>query len=105
MITNTQACVASIQTSSKGINHIAADTISPIKLQMKRTNDPMVTIGANVSTQQLPRKILLRAAAYETVRKQTVIPLQETKRETMMILKHNKSKLANEDANNRRNPD
>ena len=32
---NTQACVASIQTSSKGINKIAEDTLAPI--QMKKS--------------------------------------------------------------------
>ena len=104
MITNTQACVASIQTSSKGINQIAEDTLAPIQLQVTRTNDPMVIIRAKGSTQQPSRNILLRAAAYDTVRKRTVLPLQEMKRETMMILKKRKVKLANEDANTRRNP-
>ena len=64
----------------------------------------MVTIRAEVSTQQPPRNILLRAAAYDTVQKQTVLPLQEIKRETMMILKQKKVKMANEDANTRRKP-
>ena len=67
MITNTQACVASIQTSSKGINQIAEDTLAPIQLQVTRTNDPMVIIRAKGSTQQPSRNILLRAAAYDTV--------------------------------------
>ena len=52
MITNTQAMVASVQTSSKGINWIAEDTVAPIRLQVTRTNDPMVIIRAKVSTQQ-----------------------------------------------------
>ena len=38
MITNTQACLASVQTSSKGINQIAEDTLAPIKLLTTRTN-------------------------------------------------------------------
>ena len=44
MITNTQACVASVQTSSKVINQIAEDTLSPIKLQVTRTNEPTLII-------------------------------------------------------------
>ena len=52
MITNTQAMVASVQTSSKGINWITEDTVAPIQLQVTRTNDPMVIIWAKVPTQQ-----------------------------------------------------
>ena len=104
MITNTQACVASVQTSSKVINQISEDTLAPIKLQVTRTNDPMVIIRAKGSTQQPSRNILIRAAAYDIVRKQTVLPLQEMKRETMMIPKKRKLKLSNEDAKTRRNP-
>ena len=70
---------------------------------MTRTNDPMVIIRAKGSTQQQPRKILLKATAYDKVQKRTVLPLQEMNRETMMILKKRKVKLANEDANTRRN--
>ena len=44
MITNTQAMVASVQTSSKGINCITEDTVAPIQFQVTRTNDPMVII-------------------------------------------------------------
>ena len=36
MITNTQAIVASVQTSSKGINWIEEDTFSPIQLEVTR---------------------------------------------------------------------
>ena len=61
MITNTQSCVAFIQTSSKGIDHIAEDTIAPIKLVTTSNNDPIVIILAKGSIQQPPRKILLRA--------------------------------------------
>ena len=96
MITNTQACVASVQTSSKGINQIAEDTLTPIKLQVTRIKDPVVIIRAKGSTQQPSRNILFRAAAYDTLQKKTVLPLQEMKRETMMILKKRKVKLANE---------
>ena len=95
MITNTRACVVSIQTSSKGINHIAEDTLASIKLLTTRTNDPMVIIQAKGSIQQPPRKNLLRAAAYATVRKQTVLHIQEMKREFIMILKQKKVKLEN----------
>ena len=72
MITNTHACVASVQTYSKFINQISEDTLAPINLQVSRTNDPMVIIRAKGSTQQPSRKIILRAAAYDTVRKRTV---------------------------------
>ena len=65
----------------------------------------MVIIQVNSSTQQPPRNILLRVAAYETVRKRTVLPLQDMKREFMMILKKKGVKLENEESNNRRNPD
>ena len=44
MITNTQACVASIQTSSKVINQISEYTLAPIQLQVTRTNDPIMII-------------------------------------------------------------
>ena len=104
MITNTQACVASVQTYSKVINHIAEDKLATIKLQVTSTNDPMVIIRAKGSTQQPPRNILLWAAAYDTVRKQTVLPLQDTKIENMMILKNRKIKLENEDDNHKRKP-
>ena len=103
MITNKQGCISYVQTSSKGTNQIAEDTLAPIKLQVTSTNDPMVTIRAKVSNQQPLRKILLWAAAYDTDQKRTVLPLQDMKREPMMILKKKKVKPANEDANTRRN--
>ena len=104
MLTNTQACVASVQTSSKVINHISEDTLAPIQLQVTRTNEPMVIIRANGSTQKPSINILLRAAAYDTVQKQTVLPLQKMKRKTTMIHQQKKVKPANKDANTRRNP-
>ena len=67
METNTQVCVASIQSSSIGINHIKEDTLSPIKLLKTSTNNPMVIIQVNFSTQQLSRNTLLWAAQYDTV--------------------------------------
>ena len=67
MITNTQACVASVQTSSKFINQIAEDTLAPIKLQVTSTNEPMVIILAKGSTKQPSRNILLWSAVYDTV--------------------------------------
>ena len=104
MLKNTQACVASVQTSSKDINQISEDTLAPIQLQVTRTNDPMVIIRAKGSTQQPSRNILLRAAVYDTVWKRTVLPLQDMKIETMMIHHQKKVKLANKDANTRINP-
>ena len=95
--------VASVQTSSKGINWIAEDTVAPIQLEVTRTNGPMVISRAKGSNQRPPRKILLRAAAYDSVHKQTFLPLQEIKRETMMINQQKKVKLADEDANTRSN--
>ena len=80
MITNTQACVASAQTSSKGINNIPEDTISPIKLQVTTTKEPMVTIRAKGITQQKPINILLRVAAYDTLKNRTVLPIQDGER-------------------------
>ena len=80
MITNTQSCVASVQTSSKGVNLIAEDTVAHIQLELTRTNYPMVIIRTKGSTHKPSRKIILRAAAYDTVHKRTVLPLQEINR-------------------------
>ena len=104
MIKNTQAMVASSQTSSKVFNWIAEGTVAPIQLEVTRNNDPMVIIRLKGGNQQPSRNILLRAAAYDTVQKRTVLPLQEIKRETMMILQQKKLKPENEDASTRRKP-
>ena len=93
MITNTQACVASLQSSSKGIKQISEDSLAHIQLQVTRTNYPMLIIRVKVSIQQPSRNILLWATAYDTVQKRTVLPLQEMNRENMMILKQKKVKL------------
>ena len=103
MITNIQEMVASVQTSSKGVDFISEDTVAPIQLQVTRTNDPMVIIRAKGSTQQPSRNGLLPAAAYDTVRKRIVLPLQYMKRETMMIHQQKKVKMTYEDANTRSN--
>ena len=105
MITNTQLCVASIQTFSKGINQIVEDTIAPIKLLNIRANDPTVIIRAKVIIQQPYRNVLLQAAAYDTVQKQTVLPIQEMKIECMIILEKKKIKLPNEYTTITRRPD
>ena len=76
IITNTQAMVASVKTSSKGVNLIAEGTVAPIQLEVTSTNDPMVIIRAKGSTQQPSRNIFLRAASYDTVHKRTDLPLQ-----------------------------
>ena len=96
--------VASVQTSSKGINKISEDTVAPIQLQVTSTNYPMVIIRVKGCTQQPPRNIILQAVAYDRVQKRTVLPLQEMKRETVMILQQRKVKMANDDSNIRRNP-
>ena len=105
MITNTQACVSSVQTSSKGINYIEEDTLAPIKFKVTRTKDLMVFIREKGGIQQQSRNIFLRAAVYDTVRKRTVLPLQDMNREFMMLLKQKKVKLVNEDSATRSNPD
>ena len=76
-ITNTQACVASIQKYSKGINHIAEYKIVLFMLQVTRANEHMVIIRAKGSIQQQQRNIHLWAVAYDTVKNRTVLPLQE----------------------------
>ena len=76
IIINTQAMVASVQTSSNVINWVAEDTVSPIQLEVTSTNDPMVIIRAKGSTHQPSRKFLLWAAAYDTVQNRTILPLQ-----------------------------
>ena len=53
----------------------------------------MVIIRAKGSTQQPPRKIILRAVAYDTVLKRTVLSLYEMKIGTRMILKKKKLNL------------
>ena len=55
-------------------------------------------------TQQSPRNIILRAAAYDTARKITVIHIQDAKKECMAILNQKKVRLVN-DETSMRNPD
>ena len=43
--------------------------------------------------QQSFRNLVLRAAAYDTARKQNIVPIQETKEEHMKILKQKKARL------------
>ena len=89
---------------SKGISDISEDTIAHFELLTTSTNNPMVILRAKGSTRQPSRNIILWVGSYATVRKRTVLPLQEVKRETMMMLQQKKVKLANDDANTRRNP-
>ena len=63
----------------------------------------MVVVRAN-GMQQSSRNIIIRSAAYETVRKRTVIPIQEMKKECMAILNQKKLRLVN-DETSMRNPD
>ena len=65
----------------------------------------MVILLAKGSTQKPPRNILLRAVAYDTVPKQTILPLQNIKKEFMMIIIRKKVKMENADTTTRRNPD
>ena len=55
-------------------------------------------------TQQSSRKIILRDAAYDAMRKITVIPIQYMKRERMTILNKNKVRLVNDETSSS-NPD
>ena len=68
MITNTQACGASIQTFSKGINQIAEDTLALIKFVTITTNNLMVIIRAKSSTKQPPRKLFSGGSICHSVR-------------------------------------
>ena len=63
----------------------------------------MVFLQENGS-QQLSRNVVLRAAAYDAVKKKTVIPIQEMKKECMIILLQNKVRLVN-DVTSMGNPD
>ena len=63
MITNTQACVASVQTFSKGINHIAEDTLAPIKLQVTRTDE---TFRLYQSTKHTHTHLHMYVKTYQT---------------------------------------
>ena len=49
--------------------------------------------------QQSSRNILLKAAAYDTVRKRDIYPLQETKKKHMEILDKNKARPENYESN------
>ena len=79
LTTNTQACAAYIQLSygSKAgeINNISCQKVSPIKLQVTRTYDPMVVLQGK-GMQKSSGKIILRDAVYDAVRKITVTPIQ-----------------------------
>ena len=63
----------------------------------------MVVLRAK-GTQQSSRNIILRAAEYETVRKITVIPIQDMKKEFMAIINKKRVRLLN-DETYIRNPD
>ena len=86
---NTQACAASIQVFSgskaEEINEISHHTVATIEIQLTRTDDPMVVLQAKGS-QKSSRKISLWATEYGNVSRISVIPIQETKKECMMIL-------------------
>ena len=80
LTTNTQECAASIQVSpgskAEEINNISRHTVAPIKLQVTRTDDSMVVLRSKVMQHSL-RNIIIQDAAYDTVRKITVIPIQD----------------------------
>ena len=78
--TSTGVCAASLQVSSGDkndeINKISCCTFAPIEVQVTSTDDPMVVLYSK-GRQKLSRNIVLQAAAYDAVRKGTVIPIQE----------------------------
>ena len=80
---NTQACASSVQVSfrvkAEEIKNISLHIVAPIKLHVTRTDDPMVVLQAK-DTQQSLRNIILQAAAYDDVRKITVVPNQDMKK-------------------------
>ena len=81
--TNTQSCDSSIQVSSgakaEEINNISHQTVVPIELQVTRTEDPMVVLREK-DKQKSSRNIILRATAYDAVRKLIVVPIQDMKK-------------------------
>ena len=80
LTTNTQACAASVRVSSgakaEEIKNISRQKVVPIKLQVTRNDDTMVVLQEK-GTKQSSRNIILRDAAYEALRKRTVIPIQD----------------------------
>ena len=85
------------------INKISRCTVVSIEVQEIRTDDTMVFHRAK-SCQQSSRNIVPRAAEYDAMRKRTVIPIQEIKKECMMIL-HKKKEILVNDVISRSNPD
>ena len=79
LTTNTQACSASVQVSSgakyEEIYEMSRHKVAPIGVQESSTNDPMVVLQAK-GIQKSSRNIFIRAAAYDAVWKQTIIPIQ-----------------------------
>ena len=77
---NTQACAASIHvfygSKAEEINNISCHTVVPIKLQVTRTDGLMVVLWAK-GAQKSSRNIILRASAYDAVRKIKVTPVQD----------------------------
>ena len=67
------------------------------------TEDPMVVLQEK-GTKQSSGNIILLAAAYENVRKRTVILIQDMKKEFMEIINQKKVRLAI-DENSKRKPD
>ena len=84
LTTNTQACAASVQLSSgdkaEEINNIWRQTVAPSELQGPMTDDPIVVLREK-GEQQSSRSIILQDAAYEAVKKITVIHIQYMKKE------------------------
>ena len=78
--TNAQACLAATQTPSgtklEEIEEIDRASMAPVAVDIIRTTDPMVILRA----QGRPlRNLLIWAAAYDTVQKRTILPIQEVK--------------------------
>ena len=99
LTTNFQECDASIQVSSgakaEEINNISQQKFETIKLKVTR-NDYTMVVLIDKGTQQPSRKIILQAVSHDAVRKQTVIPIQETKKECITVLHQNNLRLVND---------
>ena len=75
--TNTQGCLAATQTpsgmKSEEIENISRAPMATGEVEGVRTTEPMVILRAKGRSS---RKLLIRAAAYNTVQKRTIIPIQ-----------------------------
>ena len=86
--TNNQAYIAGTQQSNRekedDIGCIAKASISKIEMEEVRTTDPMLILR-DKGRCRASRNLLIRAAAYETVRSRTILPLHQIKTVKMQM--------------------